>query len=113
MNKRKKKDIWARALFVMNTAAWILLLILFLVFHRAQPEFESFFDRFYKLTLRTDWDMQYLYYLIYLVMISIFICLSGLLLSIFRGRRKTDHKFALVITGIISLSMLAVAMAVR
>ncbi|MCP4671513.1 MAG: hypothetical protein GY857_09425 [Desulfobacula sp.] len=80
-----------------------------LVFHRAQPEFESFFDRFYKLDLRTTWDIKYLRYLIYTVITGIIISLSGLVLGMFRGRRQNDHNKALIITGIISLIMLVIS----
>jgi len=81
-----------------------------LIFHRARPEFETLFDRFYKLNLRTTWDVQYLYYLIYIDSVGILICLGGLFLRRYRGRRENDHKKALMITGIISLILLFVAM---
>jgi len=110
LDRRKKSDIWAKALFYLNILAWCLLLLLFLIFHRAQPEFESLFDRFYRLQLRTQWDLQYIYYLIYCISMSIVICLSGLFLSVYRGRRKTDNKKALVITGVVSLVMLLTAL---
>lgn len=109
--RRQKPDIWAKTLFFLNILAWALLLSLFLIFHRAQPEFETFFDRFYRLNLRTHWDIQYLIYLLYCVSFSIAVCLSGILLGIFRGRRSTDQKRALIITGIVSLIMLCIALA--
>lgn len=110
MDRRKKNDFWAKLLFYLNILAGILLLGILLIFHRARPEFETLFDRFYKLNLRTTWDIQYLYYLIYIVNFGIFICLSGLFLRKFRGRRENDHKKALMVTGIISLILLFIAM---
>ncbi len=110
MDRRKKNDFWAILLFYLNIIAGFLLLGILLIFHRARPEFETFFDRFYKLNLRTTWDIQYLYYLIYVVGFGIFISLCGLFLRKFRGRRENDHKKALIITGIISLILLFVAM---
>ncbi len=101
-------DFWAGLLFYLNIMAWVLLIILLLVFHRAQPEFETLFDRVYQLDLRTNWDSQYLYYLTYTVILGILLCLTGLSLAIFRGRRQKDSKVALIITGIISLLMLSV-----
>ncbi len=112
MERRQKTDIWAKALFYLNIIAWGLLLLLFLIFHRAQPEFETLFDRFYRLKLRTQWDIEYLYYLLYAVSFSIAVCLAGVFLTIFRGRRKTDHKKAIIITGIVSLLMLVVTIAI-
>lgn len=109
-DRRNRTDLWAKALFWLNITAWLLLMVLFLFFHRAQPEFETLFDRFYQLKLRTHWDLQYVYYLVYCIAFSILVCISGLVLSIFRGRRKTDHKRALILTGIISFAMLLVAL---
>lgn len=113
MERRKASDFWAKLLFYLNILALGLLIIILLVFHRAQPEFETLFDRFYHLKLRTDWDIQYLYYLVYSVAFGIFISLSGLLLGIFRGRREKDHKKALILTGMVSLILLWVSMIVR
>ena len=110
MDRRKTTDFWARFLFYLNILAWILLIVILLIFHRAQPEFETLFDRFYQLKLRTDWDIQYLYYLIYMVIFGIFTSITGLLLGIYRGRREKDHKKALIITGIISIILLWVSM---
>jgi hypothetical protein len=112
LDRRKTNDLWARILFYLNILAWILLIFMLLVFHRAQPEFETIFDRFYDLKLRTSWDIQYLVYLVYVVGIGIFVSLSGLMLGIFRGRRKKDGKTALIITGIISLTLLWVSLSV-
>ena len=110
MDRRKTADFWARLLFYLNILAWILLIIILLIFHRAQPEFETLFDRFYQLKLRTDWDIQYLYYLVNMVIFGIFISIAGLLLGLYRGRREKDHKKALIITGIISMIMLWISM---
>jgi len=107
-NRRKVTDFWAGLLFYLNIIAWILLIILLLVFHRAQPEFETVFDRVYQLDLRTNWDSQYLYYLTYTVIFGILLSLTGLSLGIFRGRRQKDSKTALIITGGISLLMLTI-----
>jgi hypothetical protein len=112
LERRETTDFWARLLFCLNILASILLIFILLVFHRAQPEFETLFDRFYQLHLRTDWDIRYLHYLIYMVSFGIFISLFGLLLGVFRGRRKNDHKKGLIITGFISLIMLWISMAV-
>lgn len=106
MERRKQTDLWAKLLFFLNILSWILIALILLVFHRAQPEFETLFDRFYRLNLRTNWDIQYLYYLVYMVSTGIFISVSGLLLSRFRGRRKKDHKKVLMFMGGLSVLFL-------
>lgn len=112
MERRKTKDFWAQLLFYLNIMAWILLFVILLVFHRAQPEFETFFDRFYRLDLRTDWDIRYLNYLIYINTAGILMSLSGIILGRFRGRRESDHKNILIITGVLSIALLSVALIV-
>ena len=111
-NRRKTIDFWANLLWYLNVLAWVLLVFMLLIFHRAQPEFETLFDKFYQLELRTDWDIQYLYALIYLVIIGICISLGGLFLGRFRGRRKKDHKTALILTGVVSVMMLGISIIV-
>ena len=113
VDRRKKIDLWVRGLLCLNILAGILVVFMLIAFHFAQPEFETLFDRFYHLKLRTEWDIQYVYYLIYLVILGICISLCGLLLGTFRGRRENDPKKALMITGIISLILLGILIIVR
>lgn len=109
-DRRRRKDLLSRVLIGLNISAWILIIPILMVFHRTQPEFETFFDRFYGLELRTFWDIKYLYILIYLVMAGIVLSLSGLLISIFRARRRNDHLFPLVIMGLVSCIFLIIAL---
>ncbi len=110
MDRRKKTDAWSMVLVCLNILAGIVLVLILFVFHFAQPEFETMFDRFYQLDVRTDWDIQYLYYLMYLIVLVAFISFSGLLLGVFRSRRKNDHKSTLLIIGIMSFVMLGISM---
>ena len=110
MDRRKTKDFWARLLVKLNLISWGILILILFVFHRAQPEFESFFDRFYQLSLRTSWDVEYLYYLMIIVIAGVLVSIFGLVLGVFRGRRSKDHKNALIFTGILSSVLLAVCL---
>lgn len=82
-NKKKIKNIFSihkkkRASYLLrlfNATAWLILIAMIIVMARAQPEFESFFDRFYGFHLRTEWDNQFTLYLLY-------ISISGLICSI-------------------------------
>ncbi|WP_153307611.1 hypothetical protein [Desulfospira joergensenii] len=77
-----------------------------LVFHRAQPEFETFFDRFYRLSLRTAWDFQFLKYLAYTVILGLAVFLFSFALSLSRARRRTDHKNHLILLGFLYLILI-------
>ncbi len=109
-NRRERKDIWAKSLIGLNIFVWLLLVVIMLIFHRAQPEFETFFDRFYLLNLRTFWDIKYIDLLIYFVVTGIIISLIGLFMGRYRGRRKNDHLISLLITGVISVTLLLTAL---
>ncbi len=74
-------------------------MISLLVFHRAQPEFETFFDRFYDLKLRTYWDKTFLRYLVFASGFGLTASMAGICLALFRGRRKTDQNKSIVILG--------------
>jgi H+/Cl- antiporter ClcA len=76
-----------------------------LVFHRAQPEFETFFDRFYQLDLRTVWDLRFLQYLLYIIFLGLAISIFGMILARFRARRKNDLKKQMKILGCLYLAL--------
>ena len=73
------------------------------MFHRAQPEFETFFDKFYRLDLRTSWDMTFVQYLVATIIIGSIVSILGLGLSRFRARRETDHKKHFILLGFLYL----------
>ena len=105
--RRCKIDIWRKFLIFFNFLSWILIAAIFIVFERARPQFESFFDRFYKLKLRVNWDIKFVDYLLWLVAVCIFISASGVLLSLVRARRKEDYNiYGLVAMGLLSLGFL-------
>ena len=83
--------------------AWAVLFVSLLVFHRAQPEFETFFDKFYRLDLRTTWDMRFVQYLVYTILLGTIVSVLGLGLSRFRARRETDHKKHFILLGFLYL----------
>jgi len=99
VERRKSKDVWARLFLWVNYLGWAGLMIFLLVFHRAQPEFETVFDRFYHLNLRTYWNTAFIRYLMYTVGIGFAVSTAGLCLALFRARRKTDHNKPIIILG--------------
>jgi cation transporter-like permease len=80
-----------------------------LFFHKAQPEFETFFDKFYGLGLRTTWDMKFVQYLVYTILLGLVVSVMGMGLSRFRARRKTDPKKQLILLGVLYLLLFGVA----
>ena len=76
-DRRSSKDVWAYLFIWINYFAWAVLLVCLLVFHRAQPEFETLFDRFYQLNLRTYWDQDFIRYLVYASAFGLAASLAG------------------------------------
>ncbi len=106
-DRRCKIDIWVKMLNFFNFMSWALIAVILIVFERARPQFVSFFDRFYKLKLRVNWDIKFVDYLLWLVVVCIIISVSGLLLSLARARRKEDYNiYGLVVMGLLSLGFL-------
>ena len=115
-NEKKKKserrcnqDIWTRILFFFSYFVWILIVVILIVIEMARPQFETFFDRCYKLNLRTSWDTEVFTYLYYFVITGLIISTAGFVLTLGRARRKSDgNRISLLIMWLISLTGLAV-----
>lgn len=105
VDRRRGTDGWARLFIALNYMAWAGLLVALIIFHRAQPEFETFFDRFYQLTLRTYWDKRFIRYLVYIAGTGLVATVAGFGLSIFRARRTTDHKKSIMVLGFLYLGL--------
>ncbi|WDP93415.1 MAG: hypothetical protein HUN04_26325 [Desulfobacter sp.] len=106
VDRRESADFWARLFIWVNYLAWAGLMVFLLVFHRAQPEFETFFDKFYQLNLRTYWDKTFIRYLVYIAGAGLAATTAGLGLSLFRARRHTDHRKPIVILGVLYLILI-------
>ncbi len=105
-DRRRAMDFWTRLFIFLSFMAWGILVASLVVFHRAQPEFETFFDRFYRLNLRTTWDLQFLKYLAYTVILGLAVSVFSFALSLSRARRRTDHKNHLLILAFLYLVLM-------
>lgn len=101
---RKKKDPWSKLLAYFNWLAWIIVLLVLVTTECAKPQFETFFDRFYGLNLRTNWDLDFLKYLIVVSILGIIMSLLGGILNLARARRRNDFGILHIsVMGIVSL----------
>ncbi len=89
----------------LHLFAWTVLFVFMLVFHLAQPEFETFFDRFYQLDLRTVWELRFLQSLLYIIFLGLAISIFGVILARFRARRKNDLKKQMIVLGGLYLTL--------
>ncbi|MFO7749373.1 MAG: hypothetical protein R6V54_04705 [Desulfobacteraceae bacterium] len=90
--RRSRQDVWSVVLLCLNLSAWGVIAGFLVVIEKAKPQYETFFDRFYRLELRTNWDLDVFNYLYYLIAAGLIISTAGFCLSLVRARRKTDGK---------------------
>jgi len=106
--RRSRQDFWSVALLCLSLSAWGLIAGFLVVIERAKPQYETFFDRFYQLELRTTWDLDVFNYLYYLIAAGLIISTAGFFLSLVRARRKTDGRgVSFLIMWCISFAALA------
>ena len=104
-DRRVGRDFLARVLAVFNLLSWGVVVLILVVAERAKPQFESFFDRWYHLDVRTGWDFEFVQYLLWITLAGTVVCSIGLVLGVFRARRKDDSTgIGLVIMGLVSLA---------
>lgn len=104
-DRRKGPDVWIRILKVLGVVSWFFMLLFLVLLEIAKPEFESFFDRYYHLNLRTTWDLDVARHLYRLMFLGLGISIVGLLISSQRYRRTTDRlPFALILIGVASIA---------
>ncbi len=105
VERRKKQDFASWLFILLSLLCWILFIGGLVIFHWAQPEFVTVFDRVYHLKLRTQWDYQYVIYMFYTIAGGFSIALIALFLGRIRGRRKTDYKGHLIFLGVLYVIM--------
>ncbi len=104
LERRRGPDPLARSLRWIAAAGWAVLCAALLVLDRAKPEVETFFERYYKISLRSTWDMELARVLFYLMLAGLCLSLGGLALNALRHRRAEDEwRLNLVVIALISL----------
>ncbi|MBU0992482.1 MAG: hypothetical protein KJ737_08320 [Proteobacteria bacterium] len=104
-DRRQGPDFWIKFLKGLAVSAWFLMLGILIVLEVAKPEFETFFDRYYHLKLRTSWDLELARQIYYLMFAGLGLSIAGLLIGSKRHRRKTDARpVSLILVGLFSIS---------
>jgi len=104
IDRRGRRDVWTRLLTIFNVLSWVVIALILILTERAKPEFESFFDRIYRLDIRTWWDIEFVKYLFWLAFAGSIMSSIGLILSVTRGRRQEDtSRLGLLLMGLLSV----------
>ena len=103
-NRSRRPDLLLRLLSICNGVAVIALAAALCITAIAKPELETFFDRYYQLPLRNNWNMDLANYIGILLACSFIVSVAGLAINSRRLKRKHDHvRATLVLSLIISL----------
>lgn len=102
--RQRRSDPALLALRWLSVAGWLILLAALLVLAEAKPPVETFFERHYKIQLRSTWDLELARYIFYLMLLGLGTSLTGLALNSRRLRRTDDEwRVSLVLVAAISL----------
>lgn len=101
-NRRKHSDLLHKALTWLNAAAVISLLFALCLAAIAKPELETFFDRYYNLSLRRTWNHDLVDYIGLMLAASCLSSIGGLYVNSKRLRRKTDYIHATLVFSLVA-----------
>lgn len=100
-NRRKRPDLLLNLLTGFNAIAVISLAAALVVTAIAKPELETFFDRYYNLQLRQNWNHDLVGYIGLLLALSCLTSIIGLVINSRRLRRKGDYIHSTLILSLV------------
>lgn len=102
--RRRGPDPLLRSLRWLGGLGWLSMMAALFFLDRAKPEIETFFDRWYNLSLRTSWNMELARFILYCMIAGLLLSLAGLIINFKRHRRRGDEvRISLVLLGTLSL----------
>ncbi len=89
--RREKPDIVCRWLEIAAILVWIVLFCAILFYQNAQPQAETFLDRYFELKLRKTLDYHQMSIVLYLLLSLFVLSAVSLFLNFRRLKRSTDR----------------------
>lgn len=112
-SKPRTRDVFYRCVVGINVLAWSLLVVAFMVFHLARPDFIAGVQRYWGIAGNTQWSWPHLEVFFLLVQSALVMSLLTLLLSIRRNRRRNDdfgvNVYVLMGIGLVTLAVLVLS----
>lgn len=88
--RRKGRDPVLIAISVLGAVSWILMVPVVFLIDRARPQVETFTERLQGIVVDPSWDVAAFQYAVMLLAVIMLLSATGLVLSTFRSKRKTD-----------------------
>lgn len=103
-DRRHGPDRWIKSLSWISGTGWIIIISILLIIDKAKPQMETFFDRWFQLTLRNTWDQKLLQSTFFLMLGLLILNSMGLWINTQRNRRINDnYRISLIFQIIIAL----------
>lgn len=90
-DRRQGPDFWTQAIRWMAIVVWALMLAALFILGWAKPQVETFFDRYYNLSLRSTWNMDLAQYIFFCMVAGFLLSAFGLVINRKRHRREGDE----------------------
>jgi ABC-type proline/glycine betaine transport system permease subunit len=91
MERRQGDDWMTKAITVFTGLGWGFAIAMVIIFSNASPEKENFFTRIFNIQVSGYWNEQMLSLSLNTLIAAFSFCMIGIVFSILRHRRSTDH----------------------
>jgi len=105
--RRKGADPLVRSLNWITLTAWVLLFVAIIFLGFARPGSDTFFDRYYRICLRSTWDDQLVTFYFVVMLLNFVVSSIGLFMNSRRMKRSTDE-YRLSLIAVLLLSFLGI-----
>lgn len=103
--RRHGRDLLFSLIRWLSVLGWSLMMASLFLLAYAKPGVETFFDRWYNVTLRRAWDTDLARAIFYCMLLGLVLSLIGLAINVLRHRRRNDeYRISLILLGLLSLS---------
>ena len=88
--RRQGPDTWIRMMKFFGMLSWSLFIFAFYLVGKAQPQLESFFEKWLNVEVREGWDERLLLYSFMLMLGIFYFSCFALIINTRRHKRKSD-----------------------
>ena len=102
--RRRGPDKFIKTIRWLAILGWVNFGISLILFDKAKPDFETFFDRLFHIEMRHYWNESFAFLSFAWFILCIVLSIAGIIINKKRHRRKTDeYRLNLIVLAIVSL----------